>query len=109
MIRGTTPTLRFKIPYTAEQIKLGYITFSRKGEVFLDIPFDDSRVSVEDKCIYVTFSQEDTLKFNSRALYSAQLRILLHDPEDQGSSSDVAVASNIITISVDAILKNGVI
>ena len=101
MIRRTTPTLRFKIPYTEEQIQLGYITFSRKGEVFLDVPFSDNRVLVENYAIYITFTQEDTLRFNSRAVYSVQLRILLQD--------DIAVASNIITIPVDSILKNGVI
>ena len=101
MIRGTTPTLRFKIPYTEEQIQLGYITFSRKGEVFLDVPLSDNRVLVENYAIYITFTQEDTLRFNSRAVYSVQLRILLQD--------DIAVASNIITIPVDSILKNGVI
>ena len=101
MIRGTTPTLRFKIPYTEEQIQLGYITFSRKGEVFLDVPFSDNRVLVENYAIYITFTQEDTLRFNSRTVYSVQLRILLQD--------DIAVASNIITIPVDSILKNGVI
>lgn len=101
MIRGTTPTLRFETPYTVEQIQLGYVTFSRKGEVFLDLSFDDERVTVEDNYIYVTFSQEDTLRFNSRTVYSVQLRILLE--------GNVAVASNIITIPINSILKNGVI
>lgn len=101
MIRGTTPTLRFKIPYTDEQIQLGYITFSRKGEVFLDIPFTDSRVVIDDGYVYLTFTQEDTLRFNSRTVYAVQLRILLQE--------NIAVASNIITIPIDSILKNGVI
>lgn len=108
MIRGTTPTLCFKIPYKEEQIELGYVTFSRKESVFMDIPFSDSRVTIEDGYVYVTFSQEDTLKFNSRASYSVQLRILLRDPDDS-SVANTAVASNIITISVGSILKNGVI
>ena len=108
MIRGTTPTLCFKIPYTAEQIELGYVTFSRKESVFMDIPFSDNRVTIEDGYVFVTFSQEDTLKFNSRASYSVQLRILLRDPDDS-SVANIAVASNIITISVGSILKNGVI
>ncbi len=101
MIRGTTPTLRFKIPYTEEQIQLGYLTFSRGSSVFLDIPLTDERISVEDYYIYLTLSQEDTLKFNSRAVYSIQIRLLLED--------DIAVASNIMTIPISAILKNGVI
>lgn len=101
MIRGTTPTLRFKIPYTEEQIQLGYLTFSRGGNVFLDIPLTDERISIENYYIYLTLSQEDTLRFNSRAVYSIQIRLLLED--------DIAVASNIMTIPISAILKNGTI
>ncbi len=101
MIRGTTPTLIFKTPYTAEQIELGYVTFSRKGIVFMDIPFSDERVHIDDNSISVTFTQEDTLRFNSRAVYTVQLRILLED--------NLAVASNIMTMPVDSILKNGII
>ena len=101
MIRGTTPTLRFKIPYCTRVIDLGYVTFSRKGEVFKDIPFSDSRVSVRDGAVLVSLTQKDTLEFNSRATYSVQLRILL--------KNNIAVASNIIPISIGAILKNGIL
>ena len=101
MIRGTTPKLIFKTPYTADQIQLGYITFARKSAVFMDIPFTDERVSVDDYSISLTFSQADTLRFNSRTVYEIQLRILL----DEG----IAVASNIMTMPVDSILKNGFI
>lgn len=101
MIRGTTPTLKFKIPYKADLIEDGYITFSRKGKIFKDISFSDERVSIQDKFILITFSQEDTLEFNSRAMYSVQLRILLKGGK--------AVASNIIAIGIGSILKNGVI
>lgn len=99
MIRGTTPTLIFKTPYTADQIDLGYITFARKGIVFMDIPFSDERVYVDDYSVSITFTQEDTLHFNSMTVYAVQLRILLED--------GLAVASNILTMPVDSILKNG--
>lgn len=101
MIRGTTPTLIFKTPYTADQIELGYITFARKGVVFMDIPFTDGRISVDDYYVSLTFSQTDTLQFNSRTVYEVQLRILLE--------GGTAVASNILTLPVDSILKNGLI
>lgn len=99
MIRGTTPTLIFKTPYTADQIEQGYITFARKGIVFMDIPFSDERVYVDDYSVSITFSQNDTLQFNSMAVYAVQLRILLEE--------GLAVASNILTMPVDSILKNG--
>ena len=99
MIRGTTPTLICKTPYTADQIEPGYITFARKGIVFMDIPFSDERVYIDDYIVSITFSQEDTLRFNSMTVYAVQLRILLEE--------GLAVASNILTMPVDSILKNG--
>lgn len=101
MKRGTTPLLKFKTPYKASLIDHGYATISRKGVVFMEIPFSDNRISVQDGFILISLSQEDTLKFNSRATYSVQLRIVLR--------GDVAVASNIITVPIGSILKNGVI
>lgn len=101
MIRGTTPLLKFKTPYKAALIDHGYVTISRKGNVFMEIPFSCDRVSVQDGFILVYLTQEDTLKFNSRTTYSVQLRIVLN--------GGIAVASNTITIPIGSILKNGVI
>ena len=83
------------------EINTGYITISRKGEVFMDIPFQSSAVIVDDYTVYVNLTQTDTLNFNSRVYYSIQLRILLNTGQ--------AVASNIVTLPVSPILKNGVI
>ena len=101
MKRGTTPLLKFKTPYKAELVDHGFVTISRKGETFMEFPFEDDRVSVQDGFILIFLSQEDTLKFNSRANYSIQLRIVL-----QGG---LATASNVISIPIGSILKNGVI
>ena len=101
MKRGTTPTLKFSTPYKAELIDHGYVTISRKGQVFMDIPFDDERVSIQNGFILLSLSQEDTLKFNSRASYSIQLRIALE--------GGLVTASNVISIPIGSILKNGAI
>ena len=99
MKRGTTPTLKFATPYKAKLIELGYITISRKGQTFMEFSFDDDRVSVQDGFILLQLSQEDTLKFNSRASYSIQLRIKLIE--------GLATASNVISVPIGSILKNG--
>ena len=101
MKRGTTPLLKFKTPYKAELIDHGYITISRKGQTFMEFSFDDDRVSLQDGFILVLLNQEDTLKFNSRTNYSFQIRVAL--------KGGIATASNVISIPIGSILKNGVI
>lgn len=99
MIRGTTPTLRFTMPYTAEQIKSGYITFTAQGNVLLDIPVNDTNVKITDGFISLTLTQQQTLMFKSCLLNLVQLRLVLND--------NSVVASNIVKISVENILKDG--
>lgn len=101
MKRGTTPTLKFLVPYKVDEIASGYITISRAGNIFKDFELSDSRVSIEDGAILLSLTQEDTLDFNSRVNYSVQLRLIL-------ANGDVK-ASNIITFNVGPILKNGLI
>ena len=99
MIRGTTPTLMFTTPYTADQVTSGYITFTMRGYVVLDIPVSDDSVVISDNAISLTLTQQQTLSFQSKATSLVQLRLVL----DDGS----AVASNIIKITIGDILKDG--
>lgn len=99
MIRGTTPTLMFTTPYTADQVTSGYITFTMRGDVVLDIPVSDDSVVISDNAISLTLTQQQTLSFQSKATSLVQLRLVL----DDGS----AVASNIIKITIGDILKDG--
>ena len=99
MIRGATPTLMFTTPYTADQVTSGYITFTMRGDVVLDIPVSDDSVVISDNAISLTLTQQQTLSFQSKATSLVQLRLVL----DDGS----AVASNIIKITIGDILKDG--
>ena len=99
MIRGTTPTLMFTTPYTADQVTSGYITFTMRVDVELEIPVSDDRVVISDNAISLTLTQQQTLSFQSKATSLVQLRLVL----DDGS----AVASNIIKITIGDILKDG--
>lgn len=99
MIRGTTPTLMFTTPYTADQVTSGYITFTMRGDVVLDIPVSDDSVAISDNAISLTLTQQQTLSFQSKATSLVQLRLVL----DDGS----VVASNIIKITIGDILKDG--
>lgn len=99
MIRGTTPTLMFTTPYTADQVTSGYITFTMRGDVVLDVPVSDDSVVISDNAISLTLTQQQTLSFQSKATSLVQLRLVL----DDGS----VVASNIIKITIGDILKDG--
>ena len=101
MRRGTTPTLKFSVPYTQEEINSGYITIARANTIFAEYELTDERVEIIDNAILLSLTQEDTLAYNSRVTYSAQLRLIL--------SNDEVVASNIVTFKVGSILKNGTI
>lgn len=89
----------FTTPYTADQVTSGYITFTMRGDVVLDIPVSDDSVVISDNAISLTLTQQQTLSFQSKATSLVQLRLVL----DDGS----VVASNIIKITIGDILKDG--
>lgn len=99
MIRGTTPTLIFTTPYPSAMIKSGYITFAMRGEILLDIPISDEGVVISDKAISVTLTQAQTLMFDVKAKSLVQIRLVLDD--------DSVVASNIVPVPIEQILKDG--
>lgn len=99
MIRGTTPTCSFGLPFETSNIEKLYITFSQDEKEVLNFTKDDCEF--EEKTINLKLTQDDTLKLNDELMVSIQLRILTIDGD--------AMASRIIRTHVDAILKDGVI
>ena len=99
MIRGTTPTLEFTLPFDCSLISCVYITFSQKKEALIEKTFDDCEKS-ESKLI-VKLSQEDTLKLSESVSTEIQIRAKTHAGE--------ALASQIFHVATERILKDGVI
>lgn len=102
MRRGTTPKLTFTTPYAASLIDHGFITFKQRGQIVLDVPFDDESVTITDQAIAIELTQEQTLGFAASVempYCEAQIRAVL--------TSEKAVASNIVRIPICAILKEG--
>lgn len=97
MIRGTTPSLRFELPFEAADIDEGFITIAQKGRPNLDIPI--SRCTVEENALILDLTQEETLGLRA-SLADVQIRIKMN-----GS----VLASNIVKVDVGAILKDGII
>lgn len=101
MRRGTNPTLTFKTPYEADMIDVGFITITKRGKILFDIPIDDESVEVLDGFIKLHLTQEQTLKFDVSSETLLQIRL--------GLTTLEKVASNIINVPVERILKDGVI
>ena len=101
MIRGTTPTLTFTTPYESDMISSGFITFTMRGKFLFEIEINDDSVEISDYAISVTLTQEQTLLFDSRFVSLVQVRLIL--------SSGEVVASNVVTVPIEDILKDGTI
>lgn len=103
MIRGTTPTLTFKINTDLDfsLIEKAEITF-RSVNGMKEKTWDESDLGIdpEEKTMTLTLSQDDTLYFNVGEI-DIQLRIKLNN--------DMVYASKIVTSTLDRILKEGVI
>lgn len=99
MIRGTTPTLYFDLPFESNTIEVLYITFNQSDVTVLEKTNSDEGVTLNDKTITVHLTQEDTLKLNGRTNTEIQLRIKTVDGE--------ALASNIISTPTERVLKDG--
>ena len=102
MRRGTTPFLTFGVPFDPTTAKRLWITFSQGGrEVFT---VEEENCTFKGHVICVKLSQIQTLSLAANKTLEMQIRVLF-----PGETEDYALASDIITTSVSAILKEGVI
>ena len=102
MIRGTTPTLHFNLPFKTSIIKsaeivLKYVDNNKK--VIIERELEDCEVGITS--ISTKLTQEETLRIPAPSTVSVQLRILTIDDE--------ALATKIHNVSVKKLLKDGVI
>lgn len=99
MIRGTTPTHTFKIPFDASVVKSAMVIYAQDGMEVLHKETEDCEL--EGKTIKTKLSQEDTFKFSHTANVQIQLRLL--------TMSGDALVSDIKTVSVEQCLNNEVL
>ena len=99
MRRGTTPTISITVKgLSSIQIDKAYLTLKQRGTV---VEKTEADMGIDGDMLQVTLTQEETLKFMTGAEINVQLRVL--------STNNTAYASNIVTVPVEAILKEGVI
>lgn len=99
MRRGTTPTLQITVTgLTDIEVQNLYLTL-RQGQTTIEKT--ESGVTIDGEVISATLTQEETLSLVAKVDVALQLRVL--------STNNTAYASNIVTVPVEAILKEGVI
>ena len=99
MIRGTTPLLEFALPFDTSQIAEAWVTLSQNKTVVIDKELESC--TCEGNKLTVRLTQDETLKLDCSCRTEIQVRVR--------TLADDALASNIITVSTDRILKEGVI
>lgn len=100
MTRGTTPTIVLKLKTELQMKEMKQIWVTLQNLVYEKTFTKETLQILTDNSIAIQLSQEDTLKFVEGTI-EVQVRIL--------TMSDKAYATNIKTLSIKKILKEGVI
>lgn len=77
MIRGTTPTHIFQIPFNADTLKEVRISYAQCDEVIVEKRTEDCTFDADT--ITVKLTQDETLKFSHGKTADIQLRVKLLD------------------------------
>ena len=99
MYRGTTPTLKFTLPFDTSTLDAVWVTIAQGGKVIINKEKSDCDLKGTD--ISVTLTQTETLALTAGNKTEIQLRVLTTD--------GLALASEIFRENTDYILKDGVI
>lgn len=95
MIRGTTPTHVFNIPFNTDIIKDVRVIYAQKGEVVITKTMEECLIA--DGQIGVKLTQEDTFEFDNKETVEIQIKVL--------TTNDDVMACNPIVISVKKCLS----
>lgn len=99
MVRGTTPTHYFTLPFDTGQLERLRITYAQNGLTVLELT--EENVALAGKEIRYQLTQEDTLRFKNNVLAEVQVRVKTTDGN--------VLASNVMAISVGKILNEDVL
>ena len=105
MTRGTTPTHTFTLPDNLKTATLSalYITYAQRGKTVLEKTLSD--VMINNGVITCTLTQADTLKFEVLDQHCGCDKVAIQ--VRMKTSDGTAMASDIMRISVQDILKDG--
>lgn len=98
IFRGTTPTLKFQLPFQASELTQVYLTAKQDTQVVFEKDIDD--LTLDGSTITCELTQTETLALDVTKDVAMQFRFKF------GTKAD---ASKLIYMSVEQILKEGVI
>lgn len=100
MYRGTTPSHTFTTATDISEASVVYITYKQHGQIVLEKTKEDITFASEGQAYTITvgLTQAETLAFDD-SLVAVQIRARFEDAR--------AIASNIINVPVNQILKDG--
>lgn len=96
MYRGTTPTFIFNLPIKADSITELMVTFRQPGAKCIEKTLNDT--TRFDQTVSVTLTETETLELKANRPTEIQLR---------AGVGESRMASQIFTVSVGRILKDG--
>ena len=99
MIRGTTPTHKFLIPFGTDMVKDVRISYAQDGAIVAEKTVEDCVLDGNE--ITTKLSQEETLKFHDKRHVELQLKLLLHTGD--------TMATDIYTLSARKVLNEEVL
>ena len=103
IIAGTTPTIEYTFDtVTVANITTAVFTIKQNGQPVIEKTLEDV-TSITSETVTVQLTQDDTLKLNSALNVDIQIRAGF------GGDGGSRVRSNIVTASVEKILKDGAI
>lgn len=98
MRRGTTPTITVTLDTDASELDVLYVTLAQLGKVLIEKALPDGEVT--GATVNFPLTQNDTLKLAAYTQVEIQVR---------GRVGVHAFASDVLVVSVEKILKDGVI
>ena len=99
MIRGTTPTHIFNVPFSTSLIKELRISYAQDGLIVLEKT--EATATLTDNTISVELTQEETLSFNDKKNIALQVKVLTTDGK--------VLATQIQQVRVDRCLSEEVL
>lgn len=99
MIRGTTPTHIFNLPISTEIIKDLRITYTQFRRTVIEKNL--KAVTLDEKSIRLTLTQEETLQFRTSSPVFLQMKVL--------TSNGAVLATKVQELSIDEVLNEEVL
>ena len=98
MIRGTTPKLTFKLPFSVDTLSAAYITFMQGGNEVTEKNLTDCEINGDE--LSLKLSQDDTLSLSENVLLEMQIKA-----KDQSGN---VMVSQVLRVSVGEVFNEEV-